>query len=108
MKKIPRSLEILESTISKLSGQPIEKIREHNRSQPLNDIRMSIWYVAYDYLGFTYNTIGEIYDRDHTTIINGVNKIRKNDNRALLAKLKKECPSIFDRTYSSKTGESWL
>lgn len=74
----PNNIHELERIISHLSQIPIEAIRSPLRSKNIVEARMVIWYIAYEYMHYSYSDIGKLYGKNHTTIMSGVQKIRKN------------------------------
>jgi chromosomal replication initiator protein len=38
--------------------------------------RLIAWYVAHERLGFSYPEIGDAFDRDHTSVLGGVRRIK--------------------------------
>lgn len=98
--KIPLRLATIEQAISKASRVSIEDIRGSKRDKEMAEARQAIWYVGHDYLGYSYAELGRYYQKDHTTIIHGVAKIRKAQKdvgESLIAGIKKTCPEVLDR-----------
>lgn len=53
-----------------------EEIMSSNRAREVSDARHAIWYVAHEHCHIPYNTLARLYERDHTTIMHGVRRIR--------------------------------
>ena len=47
------------------------------RTRTMADARHAVWLLLYDHVGYSYNDIARIYQRDHTTIAHGVKRIRR-------------------------------
>lgn len=75
---IPKNIERLENIISKSSGVDVADMRSRSRIAEYSNARFAVWYIAHDMFGYSYNFLAIIYGRDHTTIVSGVNKIRKS------------------------------
>lgn len=47
-----------------------------SRRRECVEARWAVWTYAFDVLGYTYSRIARLYQKDHTTIIHGVDKGR--------------------------------
>ena len=99
MKSLPLRLGTVEGVISKASGISLKDIRGKNKSPEYVDARMAIWFIAYKFLGYSYNAIARFYNRDHTTIIHGVKKIRRNKevSKQIIDGINKVCPEVLHK-----------
>jgi len=61
-----------------------EKLLEENRHIPYPAARRVISYALRKELGFTFQKIGGILNRDHSTIVHNVNFIKDKNNLGLL------------------------
>ena len=64
------------SVISFVSGQPEEEILGSSRSRSLVLCRHVYYHIAREKMGLKLCQIGKFFDRDHTTIIHGLRKIK--------------------------------
>lgn len=64
------------SVISFVSGQPEEEILGLSRSRGLVLCRHVYYHIARTKMGLKLCQIGKFFDRDHTTIIHGLNKVK--------------------------------
>jgi chromosomal replication initiator protein len=111
MKKTPKRLKQIEAIISKVSGISIANLRSHSRKREYTEARMAVWFLAHDHIRMPYRAVAEIYDRDHTTIIHGANKIRNNKevNTKLIGGIEKLGPGIFqaEKVAGMRTIDEW-
>jgi len=66
-----------EKEISKNTGVDVHAMKSKSRRKEICLARHYFWFIAHDKLGFTYKFIAENYYRDHSTIIEGVKRMRK-------------------------------
>lgn len=93
----PTRIRKIEEAISKASGVSIDDMRGKSRQRNICDARCSVWIVAKDYLKYSYVFMGKIYHRDHTTIMNGVEKMRKlKALDGLIEGIKRVYPDAFN------------
>jgi chromosomal replication initiator protein len=71
--EIPAAL-IMEET-AKYFGLTVDDLTSKSRSRPLTTARHVAMYLVRECTGMTLPKIGEIFDRDHTTALHGINKI---------------------------------
>jgi chromosomal replication initiator protein len=71
--EIPASL-IMEET-AKYFGLTVDDLTSKSRSRPLTTARHVAMYLVRECTGMTLPKIGEIFARDHTTALHGINKI---------------------------------
>jgi chromosomal replication initiator protein len=71
--EIPASL-IMEET-AKYFGLTVSDLTSKSRSRPLTTARHVAMYLVRECTGMTLPKIGEIFARDHTTALHGINKI---------------------------------
>jgi chromosomal replication initiator protein len=71
--EIPAAL-IMEET-AKYFGLTIDDLTSKSRSRPLTTARHVAMYLVRECTGMTLPKIGEIFARDHTTALHGINKI---------------------------------
>lgn len=64
------------SVISFVSGQPEEEILGSSRSRSLVLCRHVYYHIAREKMGLKLCQIGKFFDRDHTTIIHGLRKVK--------------------------------
>lgn len=76
MKQLPPRIKELEVTIAKAAGLKVKELRKEMRDRSLVNARAMIWFVAHDLMGYTSVTLARLFDRDHTTILHHVNRLR--------------------------------
>ena len=109
-KQVPIRIRMVEEAIADASNICIENIRSRSRDKRFAEARMAVWFVAHDHMGFSYPAIGEIYGRDHTTVLSGVRKMRNSDGaKYIMEGIRKTCPDalIKPKTGEAKTVENW-
>lgn len=74
--QIPPQL-ILEET-ARYYSLAVADLVSKSRSRPLTNARHVAMYLVRECTGMTLPKIGELFDRDHTTALHGINKIDKN------------------------------
>lgn len=106
--KTPIKIIKVEEAISMASGISIKEMRNKGRIKSMVDARMGVWYMCHDFLGYSYILLGKIYNRHHTTIMNGVKKIRKDDIAIsrIYSGIRKICPEVLERKQKSSI-EDW-
>jgi chromosomal replication initiator protein len=68
---------ILDET-ARYYGLAVSDLVSKSRSRPLTNARHVAMYLLRECTGMTLPKIGELFDRDHTTALHGINKIDKN------------------------------
>jgi chromosomal replication initiator protein len=68
---------ILDET-ARYYGLSVADLVSKSRSRPLTNARHVAMYLVRECTGMTLPKIGELFDRDHTTALHGINKIDKN------------------------------
>lgn len=72
-----REVEDVMAVTADECGLPLRAMRSSIRTKHYAAARHAAMYVAYEHLGYSLATIGEIMGhRDHTTVLHGVRKIR--------------------------------
>jgi chromosomal replication initiation ATPase DnaA len=74
LQKVPEKVAMVEKIISDTSLVSIKDMRGHMRLPEYVDARMAVWYVLHTKLNMGYSVIGRIYNRDHSSIVYGVQK----------------------------------
>lgn len=93
----PARLIKIEETIAKAAGITVEQLNSTCRERTMADARAAVWYIAKDFLRYTYTHLGDLYGRDHSTIMSGVNRIRKLKSAERIIKgIRSVCPEVFD------------
>jgi len=54
----------------------VDRVCSTERSSDVLMVRQALSYIFYDKYGLTLSAIGSLFNRDHSTIINSVNKIK--------------------------------
>lgn len=110
MTATPWPIRAVEEAIASAAKVTVEDMRSHNRTEAYAQARMAVWFIAKDHLGYSYSKIGRVYNRDHTTIISGVRKMRNSEeSKRVLEGVRKVCPDVFRQTRPGepRTVESW-
>jgi len=93
----PLKIAKIEEVIAQAANVRVEDIRSKRRDREIADARHAIWFVAHDHLGYSYTLLGEIYEKDHTTVLAGVRRMRKaKAKQTIIEGIKKVAPDIFD------------
>lgn len=106
----PIRIATLEDAIAAAANVTVENMRSHNRERQYADARHAVWFIARDYLGFSYKELSRIYLRDHTTIIHGAKKMRESKlAERIVEGVKKVCPDVLDKPGpgEARTVENW-
>lgn len=97
-KSIKERIRRIDEVVSKASGLPIDYIREKERSQDKVQARWVAWYIAYQYAGISYLKIAKEYGRDHTTILYGIDRIKKDEYLPkVIEKIRQTTPEILEQ-----------
>jgi chromosomal replication initiation ATPase DnaA len=107
----PEKITKVEQAICSVAGINLGELRGRDRRRPFVEARQAVWLIAHDYLGYSYIALGDIYERDHTTVIAGCRRLReaKADEKVLTV-VKKICPEVLTGEISrgARTLENWL
>ena len=68
-------IEKIVKIVSNYYKIPIELIRSKNRRREFKTCRFFVFKYVKDYIGYSWATIGAIFDQDHTTSMNGYKTI---------------------------------
>jgi hypothetical protein len=105
--QIPERLVAVEQAIAIAANVSVEQIRGERRDRAIVDARHAVWFVAREVMGYSYPRIGDFYDRDHTTIMNGVARIRQSKvSDKIINGLRKVCPEAMTKI-SPEEGKSF-
>lgn len=69
----------------------IRDIMSHSRRWSVTDPRHVAWWLCRRHLPRTYHQMARYFDRDHATVINGVQRIERMRNYPHIAALIQEC-----------------
>lgn len=107
----PERIVKLEEVIAKAANISIDDLTSDSRSPAIAEARQVLWTVAYDEMSYSYPMLASYYQKDHTTIIHGVSKMRNSDACSrFIEAIKKNSPGLFDLAPTfgeAKTLESW-
>lgn len=107
----PEALTTLEKIISKASGVSIEEMYSKSRMKPLCAARHAVWEYAHTNFGMSYTSLARLYNRDHTTIMNGVRKMLQNPALTKIAEgVEGIDPTLVERGKSqiAKSVQNWV
>lgn len=76
-KDVSLSCDYILETVSNYFNVKIEEIKSKKRNQPITNARQVYMYLARELLSESLLNIGKIIDRDHSTVIYGIEKIEK-------------------------------
>ena len=88
-------IERIITAVSKKYGVPVEDIKSKKKTDNIANARHVAIYIIKKVLGLSYPSIGQIFERDHSTVIASVNKVdlnirTKNNYEAEIQSLIKE------------------
>lgn len=83
MKPITR-LQNVERIIAKAACVPSDMFYKEIRKKEIVTARHAIWFIAHDFLGYSYPLLGKMYGKDHSTVLHGCRKIRENARSAAI------------------------
>ena len=108
MQKTKKLIEI-EELIAKAANLSVEEISGRSREKEAVEARHIAWFIAHDYLRYTYLYIARMYGRDHTTIMYGVEKMRDvKMSKKIIEKIENAVPGIFEGSIGApRPMESW-
>lgn len=93
---MPTRLLKIEAIVAKMAGVTIDEIHSHDRDREFADARAMVWLIAREYMNLSYPLIGRLFNRDHTTVMSGVKRIRRNPmTKGILATLEEAHPELF-------------
>ena len=107
---MPERLQRVEKIIADAASVTIQELRSHNRTKEFVEARQAVWFIAKDYLKIPCTRLAAIYERDHTTILYGANKIRNSAFKDIvLDGVRKEYPELDGAPGKGelKTIEQW-
>lgn len=105
----PTKITLVEEAIMRAANVTLEQIRSPIRDKQYVEARQAVWYICHEHLGFSYPELAKVYQRDHTTILSGVRKMRNGDvGKRVLEQLQKTRPEIFEeRKGTARTVDNW-
>lgn len=77
MIKPPKLIEF-EKRICKITKENVNDVNSPTRNKDTVLARWMVWYLANDILKISLADIGRIYNRDHTSVMRGINKLKKS------------------------------
>lgn len=105
--RIPRKVLIVEQAISIASGVSVEEIRGKSREKTIVDARHAIWFICFEELGFSSGDIGRWYDRDHTSILHGVKRLKRSGYvPKILEGMEQKYPGLVKKITGESNGRS--
>lgn len=75
----PEKLSKIEFAICDEMRITVQELRGRGRMLHVAQARQCVWAIAVAGLGYSYNRLKRLYERDHTTIRHGVLKMRDSD-----------------------------
>lgn len=76
-KRTPAIIAELEEVIAGMSSVGVKSIRGEKRDKRTADARAMVWLIAFRYMGFTAEYLGDLYGRTHSTIIRCSERIKE-------------------------------
>lgn len=81
------SVEDIIKAAEEVTGKPMEQLKARSRKNNLVEIRMAIFYLAWKYQSTTAVALGQLFGRDHTTVLSAKNRaqmlMESGDERAM-------------------------
>ena len=71
------SLDIIKKKVSAFYDIPISDLVSKKRQKPITEARQVAMYIAKQITNETLENIGKGFDRDHSTVVNSINKVNK-------------------------------
>lgn len=105
----PERITRIEEIISEVSGVSISDMYSRSRDPAPVDARFAVWYAA-KMAGFSYMRIGRLYNRDHTTIMHGISKMKRTGSGTkVVATIKERHPGLLETPGrdEGKTVDKW-
>ena len=97
MENKPERIQRIENAIAEAANITVEDLYSRDRSRGVADARHAVWYIAHKHMHYSSPFIGKLYGRDHTTILNGVNRMMKcKASQAILEGIRKVCPDALE------------
>lgn len=95
----PEGIFKLETVICKAAGITLDELIGRERSPRYVRARHAVWYLANEYMEYSYSQLGAYYDRDHTTVAYGCQKMRGDDAAriALVDGIRKNNPELLKK-----------
>lgn len=93
MTKPPELIEF-EKKICKITKESVKDVNSSTRNKDTVLARWMIWYLANDILKISLADIGRMYNRDHTSVMRGINKLKKSTDQ--------KCKVILDEFFAVK------
>lgn len=84
-------------TVVKVSGLSAEQIRTGSKEQKYANARFVCFWLMRTYLFMTLKDIGRYFNRDHSTVIHGLNLIETQPDNEPLQELLKSCGTEFTK-----------
>lgn len=99
----------LERVVCKAAGVSVKHIESKDRSPCFVQARHAVWYVAHTHMGYSFSLLGELYKRDHSTIMHGVRKFESNEkNHTLLVEgIRQVAPELLN-TKAPEDMQGWM
>lgn len=103
---------LIEKIISQASGVGIAEMRSHLRTRAYVEARQVVWYILHDHIGLSYLEIADIYERNHTTIMHGAKRMKRDKEapiKRVMEQIKAKYPELMQgkRKSSTRTVDKW-
>jgi len=76
---VPPGFLRLESIVARECGVPLEEMRVPGRFQERVEARFILWYLGSTLLQYSAARMGRFYEKDHTTVLNGIAQVRASE-----------------------------
>jgi|SRR5690606_14253619 len=82
-------------TVSHISGVSIEEMLGKSRAQEVCYARFVCFYHMHKYLAMSKASIGRIFNKDHSTVINGLDVLQNEQSNTILQDLLKQTEEMI-------------
>lgn len=108
---VNKQLGKLERIICEAAQVNGEELRGPSREKEIVDARHVIWFIARECIGYSYQQLAALYNRDRTSVMHGINRMKKNQSQSeLLQKISEKYPEVVlpDPTLAKRGIETWV
>lgn len=81
-----------------------------SREKELVDARHAIWLIAHEHIGYSFQQLAKLYNRDRTSVMHGIKRLKQTQHHStILKKLAEKHPEVVipDPTLVKRGIETW-